>query len=139
MGLWSIITGANKAGDAIDTGLGLVNSAAKGLDALVYTDEEAAQDTAANITKNMDHALAFAKMRQNESGASAVTRRIAMLIILGNFTMFTITGLVLVLFDKITTLTNLGQWASTMMIGQLSMTVVASLFGYYAWTKGKKK
>ena len=138
MSLWGIITGAGKVGDAIDTGLDIVKMGARGLDKMVYTDEEKAIDGAANIAKNMDHALAFAKISQSESGASAVIRRLAMLIVLGNFSLFTVTGLVLVLMDKISTLQNLAKWASSMSIGSLAMTVVASIFGYYAVTKGRK-
>jgi hypothetical protein len=138
MGLWNIITGAGKVGNVIDTGLDLVKTGARGLDMMKYTDEEQAIDGAKNVAANMDHALAFAKMAQNESGASAVIRRLAMLIILGNFTMFTVTGLVLVLFDKIEMLDNLSEWASTMQIGYLAMTVIASIFGYYAYSKKGK-
>jgi hypothetical protein len=138
MGLWSIITGANKVGNVVDTGLGVVESAVKGLDAIVYTDEEKALDAAKNLTKRMDHALAFAKITQSESGASAITRRIAMMIVLGNFTLFTTTGLVLVLLDKINILNNLIEFAKVMGIATLTVTVIASMFGYYAITKNRK-
>ena len=139
MGLWSIITGAGKVGDVIDTGLGVVKSGVKGLDALVYTDEEKAIAGAENIIRNMDHAYKFAQLAQSESGASAITRRLAMLIVLGNFTLYSTVGMVLVLMEKIETLTNLIEFSKSMGIAMLATTVVASMFGYYAWTKGKKK
>ena len=91
------------------------------------------------MAKNMDHAVTFAQLAQSESGASAVTRRIAMLIVLGNFTLFSTVGMVLVLTDKIDTLKNLIEFSKSMGIAMLATTVVASMFGYYAWTKGKKK
>ena len=137
MSLWGIIKGAGKVGDVIYTGMDLIKTGAKGLDMIKYTDEEQAIDGAKSVAKNMDHALAFAKIAQSESGASAVIRRLAMLIVMGNFTLFTVTGLVLVLFDKIAILKNLTEWASTMQIGYLAMTVIASIFGYYAYSKKK--
>ena len=65
--------------------------------------------------------------------------RLAMLIVLGNFTLYSVVGIVLVLMEKIATLKNLIEFSKTMGIAMLATTVVASMFGYYAWTKGEKK
>ena len=86
----------------------------------------------------MDHALSFAILHQSESGASAVIRRLAMLIVLGNFTLFAVTGVVLALMQKDIILKTLSEWASTMQIGYLAMTVIASIFGYYSISKKSK-
>lgn len=139
MSLWGIITGAGKVGDAIDTGLDVVKMGARGLDAMVYTDEEKAETAAARQERNGEMAYKFAKMRQGESGASAVTRRAAMYIVLGNFTVFCQTALVFTCLGRKELAADIVKLAIALSIGSLAMTVVASLFGYYAWTKGKKK
>jgi thiazole synthase ThiGH ThiG subunit len=91
MGLWSIITGATKTADVIDAGIDLTKTAAKGLDMLVYTDEEKAITGAKNMAVNMAQALEFAKLMQGETGASAVTRRIVACIVMANFSIFALT------------------------------------------------
>lgn len=132
MNLWSIIKGAGKVGDVIDNTM-------KAADALVFTKEERAVATAKEILKNQEHMVTLAKMQQGESGASAVTRRIAMLIVLGNFSVFAQTALVAVIMGNNELATNVIKLAGALSIGYLSMTVVVSIFGYYSVTKKDKK
>ncbi len=139
MSLWGIITGAGKVGDVVDTGLGLIKASASGIGKMVYTDEEKAIAGAENVARNMDHALAFAKIAQSESGASAVTRRIFGLIVLGNFTLFVLSGLVAVWMRQEDILRDLVAFASAIMLGELTIAVIVSVFGYYSIGKGKKK
>jgi hypothetical protein len=136
-GLWAIITGAGKVSEVVDTGLDLVKTGAKGLDMLAYTKEEQAIDGAKNIVANMDHALQFAKISQSESGASAVTRRIFGLIVLGNFTLFVILGLVALHMGKKVLVDDIIAFANAVSMGQLAITVIVSTFGYYAVTKNR--
>jgi hypothetical protein len=138
MGLWSIITGVGKAGDVIDTGMDVVKMGASGLDKLVYTKEEKAIDGAKNIAVNMDHAITMARIAQNESGASAVTRRLVFLIVLGNFTIYAQAALVAACFSRIDIITNIIKTATAIMLGEMAIAVVVSMAGYYAATKGRK-
>ena len=138
MGLWTILTGAGKVSDVIDTGLDLVKTGARGLDKMVYTNEEQAIDGAKNIAANMDHVVEMAKLSQNESGASAVTRRIFGLIVLGNFSLFVLVGLVAVCWGKTELVQDIVAFANAVSIGNLTIAVIVSTFGYYAATKGRK-
>jgi hypothetical protein len=135
MSFWSLITGAGKTGDVIDAGLDLVKSGANGLDSLVYTDEEKAQDRAKNILRNGDMAYKFAKLAQSESGASAVTRRICALIVLTNFTIYAQAALVAACFSRMDIVENIVKTGVALMIGEMAIAVVISMFGYYAWKK----
>lgn len=139
MGLWGIITGAGKVGDVVDTGLDLIKTGAKGLDAMVFTDEEKATATAENVAKNMAHVVDMAKITQNESGASAVTRRIVACVVLGVFSLFAVTGLALVCFGKQAVVADIVTLAVALDIGQMAMTIVIALFGYYAVGRAVKK
>ena len=138
MGLWSIITGATKTADVIDAGIDLTKTAAKGLDVLIYTDEEKAIAGAKSVAVNMAQALEFAKLMQGETGASAVTRRIVACIVMANFSIFALTSLVFLCIGKKVLVADIVSLASSLMIGEITMSVVVAMFGYYAWTKGKK-
>jgi hypothetical protein len=138
MGIWATITGAGKVSQVIDTGLDLVKTGAKGVDMMFHTDEEKAIEDAQNIVVNMGHALEFAKLAQNESGASAVTRRIFGLIVLGNFTVFALVGLVALCLERPGLVENIVKFANAIEIGTLTIAVIVSTFGYYAVTKNRK-
>jgi flagellar biosynthesis protein FliP len=135
MSLWGWITGADKVGEVVDTGLDVVKTAMNGLDALVYTDEEKAQDNAKNILRNGDMAYKFAKLAQSESGASAVTRRICALIVLTNFTIYAQAALVAACFSRMDIVDNIVKTGIALMVGEMAIAVVISMFGYYAWKK----
>jgi hypothetical protein len=141
MGLWATITGAGKVSEVVDTGLDLVKKGASGIDMTFYTDEEKAIAGAQNIVANMGHALEFARLAQNESGASAVTRRIFGLIVLGNFTVFSMVGLIALWLDRPGLVENIVKFANAMSIGEITAAVIICMFGYYGITgvtKNKK-
>jgi len=138
MGLWATITGAGKVSSVVDTGLDLVKAGVKGVDMAIYTDEEKAIAGAQNIVANMGHALEFAKLSQNESGASAVTRRIFGLIVLGNFTLFAMVGLVALCLGRPGLVENIVKFANAISIGELTIAVIVCTFGYYGVTKNRK-
>jgi hypothetical protein len=141
MGIWATITGAGKVADVIDTGMDLAKTGAKGIDMAFYTAEEKALAGAQDLVANMGHALDFAKLAQNESGASAVTRRIFGLIVLGNFTVFVQVGLVALWLDRPGLVENIVKFANAMSIGEITVAVIVCMFGYYGITgvtKNKK-
>lgn len=139
LGIWSLITGAGKTGDAIDTGLGLVEKAGNGLDVMFHTSEEKARETTADIARNGEMAYKFAKLAQSESGGSAVTRRLFGLIILGNFTLFVLASLGCYLFGDVGKAKGVVELAVGLKLGELAITVIVSVFGYYSFTNRKKK
>lgn len=89
MGLWATIKGLGKADKVVDTGLDLIKSGAKGLDAMFYTSEEKAQDIAKNAKTIITHAVEMNKLMNEGGTASSKTRR---------FLAYAITGVVLFSF-----------------------------------------
>ena len=83
MGFMSWMKGLGKADKIVDTGLDLIQSGAKGLDAMFYTDEEKAQDKAKNAATIINHAVQMNKLINEGKTASSQTRRILAFAIAG--------------------------------------------------------
>lgn len=138
MGLFSIITGAGKVGAVVDTGLDVIKSSVKGIDALVFTDEERALAAAENTVRAMGHVEAMAKIQQAESGASAITRRVIAIMLIGMFCIFSTVSLIFVCIGSIAIVQNIISLAEKLSIGAITMTIVVSMFGYYGITGAAK-
>ena len=151
MGFMSWISGLGKADKVVDTGLNLIESGAKGLDAMFYTSEEKAQDIAKNAGTIITHAVEMNKlMNQSNTFSSKIRRTLA----------YAITGTVLLsflwcvvvlswafLFSDGTNLENakafvaaLVETSKALYVGQAFTAVCILFFGYYGLNKviGKK-
>ena len=135
MGLWSIITGAGKVDEVVDTGLNIINQGVKGIDAMFFTDEEKSQAKAAFTAKAMDHVLVMVKATQGETLARSITRRILAIALIGLFMTFTITGLVFVCMGDTDTVNNIIALAAAMWLPGVTLSVVAFYFGFYGVNK----
>jgi hypothetical protein len=138
MGLWSIITGANKVGAVVDAGLDVVKTGMKGIDAMVFTDEEKSQAHAERVARGMAHVVELAKLQQSESGASAITRRVLGYIVMGNFTAYAIAALVSACRSRMDIVDNIIKTAMAISLGEMSITVIVATFGYYGITGAAK-
>ena len=138
MGLWSVISGLGKAGKAVDVGLDLVTSGAKGIDAMFYTDEEKAENKAKMLPVLMDHALAMNKATVGESSIRSITRRVIAFAVLAVFDLFVLIGLGYTLWGKHAVVNDVIRLAQSCMLPQITLTVIFFYFGYYGLEKVKK-
>ena len=147
MGFMSWIKGIGKADKVVDTGLNLIESGAKGLDAMFYTSEEKAQDIAKNAGTIIAHAVQMnTLMNQSNTASSKIRRTLA----------YAITGVVLFVFmwcvavlswaylisDNITAperaksfVADVVATSEALYIGGAFTAVCILFFGYYGLNK----
>jgi hypothetical protein len=138
MSLWGIITGLGKGAKAVDVGLDLVTSGAKGIDAMFYTDEEKAENKAKMLPVLMDHALKMNKATIGESSIRSITRRVIAFAVLAVFDLFVLLGLGYTLFGKHAVVGDIIRLAQACMLPEITLTVIFFYFGYYGIEKARK-
>lgn len=80
MGLWTDLKAwvglGNKAGDVVDTGLKLLESGARGIDALWHTDEEKSREQIEGRKALLDHAVKISTIINESNTMSSRTRQV---------------------------------------------------------------
>lgn len=135
MGFWSMITGAKKTGKVIDTGLDLIQSGAKGIDAMFYTKEEQAQDRAKASASIIAHAVEMNKMANEEQSIRSITRRLLAVGIVFNSVMVFDYCIYLLQTGKEQLVTKILQLVGAWGMDNALLAVVIFYFGYYGASK----
>lgn len=152
MGLWATIKGLGKADKVVDTGLDLISSGAKGLDAMFYTSEEKAQDIAKNAGTIITHAVQMNELMNKSNTASSKIRRTLAYAIAGTVLTSFIWCVGILswayfiseregIIDKAKSfVADLVATSNALYVGQAFTAVCILFFGYYGLNKviGKK-
>ena len=116
----------------VDTGLGLIESGVKGIDALFFTEEEKAKQS----QETYETWLEVQRVLANESTVRSITRRILAVSVMGTFLLFLIVAAFAWPFAK--------EWAAFLLslsksLSQLVLAVAVFYFGVHILRGWKEK
>lgn len=128
MSWWNFLTSSDKV---VETGTDLIKMGANGIDALFYTQEEKAQ---AGI-KVMDQVLEMNRVANEESSIRSITRRAIAWVIIGNFTIFSISALIVTLMGELEITASILQLMGSLSLPMITLAVVVFYFGNHILNK----
>jgi hypothetical protein len=135
MGLWASIKALGKAPKVIDTGLDLITTGAKGIDAMFYTKEEQAGDRAKASASIIAHAVEMNKMANEEQSVRSVTRRWLALGLVFNSVMVFDYCIYLLQVGKEDLVGKIIKITAAWGMDNALLAVVIFYFGYYGASK----
>jgi len=128
MGLFSFLS-AGKAADNIASAIPkVIDGAVRGIDSLVFTDEERSSFIKDLLKQLYDNFM-----------PRAISRRVLAVIVFSVFSIFALTGLVFACFEKTNIVKIIIDVAVAFKLGWLTMTITAFYFGVWPFVTKKGK